>query len=127
SPRLASRRQRALFTTASIVSILAAILFLVPAPSSTRAEGVIWAPDEAQVRATVDGFVTAVLVKPDQTVRQGDLVIQTEDPELGARSRVLQAQLAELDARYNATILTKRVQAEVINEQKKHVVEQLEL
>ncbi len=127
SPRLSSRRPRALFATVSIVSGLAAVLFWVPAPSSTRAEGVIWAPDEAQVRATVDGFVTAVLAKPDQNVHRGDVVIRTEDPELGARSRVLQAQLAELDARYNLAILTKRVQAEVINEQKKHVAEELEI
>ena len=127
SPRLSSRRQRAIFACVSIASVLGAILFWIPAPSSTRAEGVIWAPDEAQVRATVDGFVTAVLAKPDQTVHKGDVLIQTDDPELGAKSRVLQAQIAELDARYNAMILTKRVQAEVINEQKKHLAEALEL
>ena len=127
SPRLSSRRQRAIFACVSIAAVLGAILFWMPAPSSTRAEGVIWAPDEAQVRATVDGFVTAVLAKPDQTVHKGDVLIQTDDPELGAKSRVLQAQIAELDTRYNAMILTKRVQAEVINEQKKHLAEALEL
>jgi putative peptide zinc metalloprotease protein len=123
SPRLESRRQRAVLATVAAVVVLSTILFWVPAPSSTRAEGVIWAPDEAQVRATVDGFVTAVLAKPDQVVHRGDVVIQTEDPELGARSVVLQAQLAELDARYRLAILTKRVQAEVINEQKKNVAD----
>ena len=127
SPRLASHRQRAIFATVSIVSLFAVALFWLPATSSTRAEGVIWAPEQAQVRANVDGFVTAVLARPDQRVRQGEVVIQTEDPELEARSRILQAQLAELDARYNAMILTKRVQADVINEQKKHVAEALEL
>lgn len=127
SPRLSSHRQRAIFATVSIVSLFAVALFWLPATSSTRAEGVIWAPEQAQVRANVDGFVTAVLARPDQRVRQGEVLIQTEDPELEARSRVLQAQLAELDARYNAMILTKRVQADVINEQKKHVAEALEL
>ena len=127
SPRLASHRQRAIFATISFVSLFAVALFWLPATSSTRAEGVIWAPEQAQVRANVDGFVTAVLARPDQRVRQGEVVIQTEDPELEARSRILQAQLAELDARYNAMILTKRVQADVINEQKKHVAEALEL
>jgi putative peptide zinc metalloprotease protein len=127
SPRLSNKRQRAVFATASIVSLLTAALFWLPAASSTRAEGVIWAPEKAQVRATVDGFVTAVLAKPDQPVREGDVVIQTEDPELEARSRVLQAQMAELEARYNATIVSKRVQAEVINEQKKHLAEAIEL
>ena len=127
SPRLASQRQRAVFATAAIVGLLTAILAWLPAPSSTRAEGVIWAPEQAQVRATVDGFVAKVLAKPDQQVRAGDILIQCEDPELDARTRVLQAQLAELEARYNAAILTKRVQADVINEQKVHVAEALEL
>jgi putative peptide zinc metalloprotease protein len=127
SPRLQGRRARALFATGAIVTALAAMLLWWPAPSSTRAEGVIWAPEQAQVRATVDGFVTRVLVKPDQQVRRGELLIQCEDLELNSRTSVLQAQLAELDARYNAAVLTKRVQAEVFNQQKVHVAEALAL
>ena len=127
SPRLANHRQRALFTTASILVLLTAILVWLPAPSSTRAEGVIWAPEQAQVRATVDGFVAKVLAKPDQQVRTGEVLIQCEDPELDARTRVLQAELAELGARYNAAILSKRVQADIINEQKVQVAEALAL
>jgi len=127
SPRLESHRQRAIFATAAILLPLAAILFWLPAPSSTRAEGVIWAPEQAQVRANVDGFVSKVLARPDQQVRLGDVLIETEDPELGARTRVLEAQLAELEARYSVAILTKRVQADVINEQKVQVAEALDL
>lgn len=127
SPQLESHRQRALFATAAIVLPVLAILFWLPAPSATRAEGVIWAPEQAQVRANVDGFVSKVLVKPDQRVRRGEVLIETEDPELAARTRVLEAQLAELEARYNAAILTKRVQADLINEQKVQVAEVLDL
>ncbi len=126
SPKLASHRQRAIIASLAIVGSAAAALLWLPAPSSTRAEGVIWAPEQAQVRANVDGFVTSVLAKPDQPVRKGEVLFKTDDPELVARARVLQAQLAELDARYTSTVLTKRVQAEVINEQKKHVTEALE-
>lgn len=127
SPQLENHRQRALFATAAIALPLAAILFWLPAPSSTRAEGVIWAPEQAQVRANVDGFVSKVLARPDQQVRRGEVLIETEDPELGARTRVLEAQLAELEARYSAAILTKRVQADLINEQKVQVAEALDL
>ena len=127
SPQLESQRQRALFATAAIVLPVLAILFWLPAPSATRAEGVIWAPEQAQVRANVDGFVSKVLAKPDQRVRRGEVLIETEDPELAARTRVLEAQLAELEARYNAAILTKRVQADLINEQKVQVAEALDL
>jgi putative peptide zinc metalloprotease protein len=127
SPRLASHRQRAVFSSAAIVALLAGMLLWWPAPSSTRAEGVIWAPEQAQVRAAVDGFVAKVVARPHQQVHRGDILIECEDPELAARARVLQAQLAELDARYKAAILSRRVQAEVINEQKGHVADALRL
>lgn len=127
SPRLTGRRQRAILATVGILVPLAAILLWLPAPSSTRAEGVVWAPEQSQVRATVDGFLSRIVANPDQIVRRGDLLIETEDPELDARTHVLQAQLAELEARYNSAILTKRVQAEVINEQKVQIAEALDL
>lgn len=125
--QLESHRKRALLSSAAIALFVVVLLGWLPAPSSTRAEGVIWAPEEAQVRSTVDGFITRVAVKPGQQVRRGDLLIECEDPELAARTRVLQAQLDELEARYNASIVSKRVQADMINEQKAHLVAALEL
>ena len=127
SPRLSGHRRQALLATVGILAPLAAFIFWFPAPSATRAEGVIWAPEQAQVRASVDGFITQVLAKPDQQVRRGEVLILTEDPELDARTRVLEAQLAELEARYSTAILKKRVQAEVVNEQKVQVAEALAL
>lgn len=127
SPKLATHRRRALLSTGLVVMLVAAILLWLPAPSSTRAEGVIWAPQETQVRSTVDGFISRVTVAPGQSVRRGDVLIECDDPELDARTRVLQAQLAELEARYNASIVSKRVQADLINEQKAHLLAALEL
>lgn len=126
-PQLESHRQRALISSAAIALFVVVLFGWLPAPSSTRAEGVIWAPEEALVRSTVDGFITHVAVKPGQQVRRGDLLIECEDPELAARTRLLQAQLDELEARYNASIVSKRVQADMINEQKAHLVAALEL
>lgn len=126
-PQLESHRRRALISSAAIALFVVMLLGWLPAPSSTRAEGVIWAPEEALVRSTVDGFITRVAVKPGQQVRRGDLLIECEDPELAARTRLLQAQLDELEARYNASIVSKRVQADMINEQKAHLVAALDL
>lgn len=126
-PQLESHRKRALLSTGLIVLLVGAIVLWLPAPSSTRAQGVIWAPEEAQVRSTVDGFMTRVLAKPGTLVRRGDVLIECEDPELDARTRVLQAQLAELEARYTASIVSRRVQADLIIEQKQHLVAALEL
>jgi putative peptide zinc metalloprotease protein len=126
-PQLESHRQRALISSSAIALLVLLLFVWLPAPSSTRAEGVIWAPEEALVRSTIDGFITRVAVEPGQQVRRGDLLIECEDPELEARTRVLQAQLDELEARYNASIVSKRVQADMINEQKAHLVAALEL
>jgi putative peptide zinc metalloprotease protein len=127
SPRLAAKRQRAVFVTCGMTLLLLGIVLWLPAPSSTRAEGVIWAPEQAQVRAKVDGFISTILAKPDQQVHAGEVLIKCEDPELEARAKVLEAQIAELDARYSAAIQTKRVQADVINDQKMQLVSALQL
>lgn len=121
SPQLKNKRQRALFSTGLILFMVGIILFWLPAPSSTRAEGVIWAPEKAQVRTTVDGVIVKVLAKPNQLVRMGDLLIQCEDLELQTRMHVLQAQYDELQARYSALISTNLVQANIVAEQIKHV------
>lgn len=126
-PQLESHRQRALLSSGVIALLVLAIFAWLPAPSSTQAEGVIWAPEEALVRSTVDGFITRVVAAPGQQVRRGDVLIECDDPELAARTRVLQAQLDELEARYNASIISKRVQADMINEQKAHLLAALEL
>ena len=125
SPSLERRRHRAIGITVAVVGALAGTVFYVPLPSATRAEGVIWAPEQAQVRARVDGFIHRVVAQPDAMVSRGELLIECEDPELAARERVLRAQLSELDARYDGLIQTKRVQADVVNEQKKQVAEAL--
>ncbi|MDZ4253869.1 MAG: efflux RND transporter periplasmic adaptor subunit [Sulfuritalea sp.] len=126
-PQLDAHRQRALISSGVIALLVLAVFAWLPAPSSTQAEGVFWAPEEAQVRSTVDGFITRVVAKPGQQVSRGDVLIECEDPELAARTRVLQAQLDELEARYNASIISRRVQADMINEQKAHLLAALEL
>ncbi len=127
NPKLDTHRKRALLSSGLIALFVIVLFGWLPAPSSTRTEGVIWAPEEAQVRSTVDGFITRVVAKPGQFVSRGDVLIECADPELAARTRVLQAQLDELEARYNASLVSKRVQADMINEQKAHLVAALEL
>ena len=125
-PQLENSRRRALTSTGVIVAIVIVFLGVLPVPSSTRAEGVIWAPEEAQVRSTVDGFISKVVATPGQQVKRGDVLIECVDPELDARTRILQAQLDELEAKYNASLGSRRVQADLINDQKAHLLSVLE-
>ncbi|MDO9402764.1 MAG: biotin/lipoyl-binding protein [Polaromonas sp.] len=127
SPKLRQRRGRAIGVSAGVLLAAALGLFWLPAPSFTRSEGVVWAPDEAQVRANVDGFVTRVLAANGQAVKKGDLLIQCEDPELIARLAVLKAEVAGLEARYNAALGANRVQADILLQQTAHARVAMEL
>jgi putative peptide zinc metalloprotease protein len=102
------------------------MLFMAPVPLWTMAEGVTWAPDDAQVRAGTDGFVKAVVVEPGSFVRRGHTLIESEDPELRLRLRYLQAQLQLLEARSRAARVDDRVQWELIQEEIASVRAELE-
>lgn len=126
SPKLRRQRGRALATSALVVLIIGTLLFVAPVPSWTRAEGVIWLPDESQVRAGTDGFIVRVLVPAESEVTRGQALIEAEDPFLGARVRLLEAQLRELRAQYDAAISEDRVQAAIIREEIASVMGDLE-
>ncbi len=107
-PRLRRHRLRALAASGAIAISLVVLLCLVPFPLWTRAEGVIWVPDDAQVRAGADGFIKEIAAAPGSSVRQGSPLIVAEDPALPPRMRVLEAQLHLLEVRSQAELLVDR-------------------
>jgi putative peptide zinc metalloprotease protein len=117
NPGLRRQRGRAVWTSVALAVAAAALLFVVPAPSWTRTEGVIWVPEEAQVRAGADGFIERLLAPVDSEVRRGQPLVQAEEPFLATRVAVLNAQLEELSAKYDALVPTDRVQAAMVREQ----------
>ena len=117
SPGLRRQRGRAMATSALLTAAVLGLIFLAPAPSWTRAQGVIWVPEEAQVRAGTEGFVERLLVPIDSNVVRGQPIIETQDPFLPTRVAVLKAQLDELTAQYDALIIENRVQAAMVKEE----------
>lgn len=120
SPKLNRTRMRALGISFTVALSVAIALFWLPAPSYTRSEGVIWTPEESQVRANVDGFITEVVAKPGSPVLKGALLVRCVDPELVARLAVLQSELSALEARYGAARVGNRVQADILLQQMAH-------
>lgn len=127
SPALRRRRVRAAAIAASVVLGVLLALFCLPVAQYTRAEGVVWAPEEAQVRAGVDSFVRHVAARPGQRVAKGELLVQCEDPELVARAAVMAAELQGLEARYDAAAVGNQVQAAILQQQIAHAKVGLEL
>ena len=117
NPRLRYQRGRAVTLTLVTILILFALLFLVPAPNWTRAQGVVWVPEESQVRAGTDGFITKVLEPEDSQVSRTQPLIETKDPFLNAQVKVLQAQYKQLQAQLDSALTEDRVQTEIIREE----------
>lgn len=117
SPSLKRRRTRVMFAGSGIAAALVVLIFVIPVPNRTRAEGVIWVPEEAQVRAGVDGFIVRFLAPIDGQVSRDQALIQAEEPFLVTRVAVQKAELEELHAKYDALLPSDRVQASMVREQ----------
>jgi len=126
SPRLGRRRPRAVAASVVVLGALVAAVCLVPVPLSTRAEGVMWVPEEYFVRAGGEGVVDLVLAQPGSQVRPGELLIKCTDPFLPARIRVLEARYAELETLHDSQLLEDRLKAQITADDMENVAGQLE-
>jgi putative peptide zinc metalloprotease protein len=118
SPQLERRRLRAVTVSALGVLVPLVTLFLLPVPLATRAEGIVWPPEQAEVRAEVDGVVARLLARPDSYVRRGEALIELEDPLLNTQVRILEAKSRELEARRDASRSSQeRVEVAILEEQ----------
>ncbi|MGH8706601.1 MAG: PqqD family peptide modification chaperone [Burkholderiales bacterium] len=124
--RLRRRRPRALASTAAVLGIAGLLLFAVPAPHWTRADGVIWVPADAHVRTGADGFVRTVVAEPGSIVRQGSPLLVAENPELEPRIRILEAQVRLLETRAQAELQADRVRWEMTRDALQAAREELE-
>jgi putative peptide zinc metalloprotease protein len=125
SPRLSRKRARSVLVTGLLLAAFAGVIFFVPFPLGTRAEGVLWIPDHSFVRAGTDGFVEKLLAKPGSRVKAGDPLIECSDPLLPAQIRVLVSKLEELQATYDAQIIEDRVKADITKEEMHNITGKL--
>ena len=117
NPRLRHVRVRAIATTAALVAVLATVLCLVPAPFHTMAEGVVWIPDEAVVRAGSDGFIERIVAAPGSLVKAGEILVKCRNPRFEADLRILRGRVRELEARHAEQVPTDLVKAAIVAEE----------
>lgn len=116
-PSLRERRLRIVGGAAALATALALAAAWLPLPQRARAEGVVWLPDQAVLRAAAAGFVARVEAAPGAAVRAGQTLVNRYDPTLDAERRTLAARVAELEARYLVEFVVDRNQAELVREQ----------
>ena len=116
-PELAERRGRILAGGAAVLAAVAAALALVPVPHRSIAEGVVWLPEEAALRAGASGYVSRLEAEPGARVAAGQPVLQSREPALDANLRILEARVAELEASYHKEFVADRARAEIVREE----------
>lgn len=127
SPLVQQNRVRTLGVTVAMVGGLLVFLCLLPMPFNTYAQGVVWLPEQAMVRAKTDGFIREVLSQPNSVVEPGQYLLQMEDRMLSAKRLVLIHQLEELEAKFtDVWAANDRVKAQIYKEQMKSVNAELD-
>jgi putative peptide zinc metalloprotease protein len=73
SPSLGHKRNKAALTTMVLAITGLGLFGFMPIPSYTLAEGVVWLPDEAQIKAEQDGFIGTCKFNPISMFRQATM------------------------------------------------------
>jgi putative peptide zinc metalloprotease protein len=110
------QRQRAMLVTFGGLALFLLFAFVVPMPLRTHAEGVVWVPENAEVRARGNGFVERLMVAPDALVKEGDVLLVTRDPALDADAVQRSERVRQLEVQYASQMFEERLQAAVVAE-----------
>lgn len=116
STEIQRQRLRALYVTFGGMALFLLFVFVAPMPLRTHAEGVVWVPENAEVRAAGNGFVERLMVAPDSVVREGDLLLVTRDPDLDADAVQRGQRVRQLEVQYTSQMFSERLQAAVLAE-----------
>jgi putative peptide zinc metalloprotease protein len=111
SPQLGTRRLRARLVTAGAALAVILLVGVIPMPSKTVAEGVVWLPDRAQLRVETSGFVVRLAAHDGEMVQPGQLIAILEDPELEAQQSELQGKLDGLRAEQYESFMSDALKA----------------
>jgi putative peptide zinc metalloprotease protein len=103
-------RQRAALVASAAGAGAAALLLAVPLPSTLVVQGVVWPPEQAQVRAENEGFVLQVLARDGDFVQAGTPLVELLEPALRADHEALRWRVQGLQAQQYQLMLSDPAQ-----------------
>lgn len=104
NPEFRRQPTRLPLTLTALSLVVLVFLALIPLPYRTMAPVVTWVDETNRLRAPVNGEVIEVLARPGDLVDSGQALLRLEDLELEAQIKRSQAQLAEAQARQQASL-----------------------
>ena len=125
SPRLKKSRVRALAVTGGIGAALGLLLFAVPVPNRTMAEGVVWYSEGAELRPRAAGYVETLHALSGARIEEGARVITLDAPEIEAEIAALSARLTALQAQRRRELAEDRERAALTAEEITFIRERL--
>jgi putative peptide zinc metalloprotease protein len=119
--RLRRGRSRSVITVGSVATAIAAVIFLLPLPYATVAEGIVWAPESTQIRTQAEGEIVHLLAPSNVQVRSGTPLIKMDNFELRSRLSMLSARRLELENELEAKLVNDRVQVQMVRALINHI------
>ncbi len=102
SVEINQNRQSVIMKSAGAVAAIVITITFLPLPSSTRAEGVVWVPSQAQVFAGETGRLHTQHVKAGEAVEAGDLLFTLASEKLDARYKAVSSEQQSITVEYQA-------------------------
>lgn len=97
--------------------VLIVLLGMVPLPFATVAQGVVWPPEQAQIRPESGGFIERFVVPDGALVSSGDLIVSLTDPELLAKAEELRKEILRSETEFYRQMPSDPVMANNTREQ----------
>lgn len=116
-PSMQRRRFRIFIVTGSFILFLIFCLFIVPFPSFTVSEGILWAPDNSRLYSETDGFIKNIIAVPGEEVKKGTPLIVCENPLLIVEKVELEYSLKEYELRYRLAKTRDRIEAKILEDE----------
>ncbi|MBL8472930.1 MAG: peptidase M50 [Rhodocyclaceae bacterium] len=110
---VARQRRRALLTSGAAAGLIILAALFLPLPDWTNAEGVVWVPANAEVRAGAGGFVTRVIARPGAAVAENQALLQLSDPDLEADMAVRRASVDQLEVQLASQAFNNQLKADL--------------
>ena len=99
-------RSSAMLKSAAVVVVAVLTIAFLPLPSSTRAEGVVWVPSQAQVFAAETGTLQIQHINAGESVQAGELLFTLTSPKLNMQYQAVSSEQQSVMVDYQAAITT---------------------
>ncbi len=116
-PSMQRKRMRVVTVISVCILLIVLSVFIVPFPSSTISEGVLWAPDKSRLYAGTNGFIKEIAAVSGQEVKKGAPLIICENQELTAEKKELEYSLEEYEWRLGVARTRDRTETKILQDE----------